>query len=350
MPAMPLLEAVDVFCGVGGLTYGLRRAGIKVRAGIDIDKAAHYPYEKNNKSRFVLEDVRNTTGADLRGFFSRESIRLIAGCAPCQPFSTLSRKPGAADAEKWGLLVEFGRLVEEVRPELVTMENVIRIVHHSPYERFLDVLERAGYWVYAGTVRCADYGLGQDRRRHVLMASLFGPIALPPGRASRVTVRDVIGNLPPVLSGGVDPSDRLHCARALNPVNLKRIAASRPGGTWLDWPEPLRAPCHRTKSGESFKSVYGRMAWDQPAPTITTMSYNFGAGRFGHPEQDRALTLREAALLQSFPEKYIFARPDEPILFSSLGRLIGNAVPPLLGEVIGRAFKEHVDQHGQRSR
>jgi len=148
-------------------------------------------------------------------------------------------------------------------------------------------------------------------------------------------------NYPPVASGAAHARDRLHKSRALSEVNLDRIRTSTPGGTWEDWPVGLRSPCHRKKSGATFRNVYARMEWDEPAPTITTLAHNYGAGRFGHPEQDRPITLREAAMLQGFPRDYRFVRPNDPIRFTHLGRLIGNAVPPPLGSAIGRAFVQH---------
>jgi DNA (cytosine-5)-methyltransferase 1 len=154
-------------------------------------------------------------------------------------------------------------------------------------------------------------------------------------------VRDEIGGLPKLKSGAADPDDPLHRTRDLSEINLKRIRASVPGGTWEQWPEDLRSPCHRKKSGATFRNVYARMEWDKPAPTITTLSYNFGTGRFGHPEQDRGLSLREAAMLQGFPSTYRFVAEDDPVYFNPLGRLIGNAVPPPLGKAVGEAVRAH---------
>ncbi len=339
------IEAVDLFCGVGGLTYGLKAAGIDVRAGYDIDPACAFPYEDNNQARFELKSVTDISGADLARWYSPDAIRLLAGCAPCQPFSTLANTKEEKDEKKWGLLHEFARLVRELVPELVTMENVPRVTNHAPYGEFISVLQKLGYHVDARRVRCADYGIPQERRRFVLVASRLGPVRLVPLiKGSLKTVRDAIAHLPKLEAGQTDCKDSLHKARRLTPVNLERIRASREGGTWEDWPAELRAPCHRVKSGASFRSVYARMSWDQPAPTMTTQCFNFGTGRFGHPEQDRAITLREAAILQSFPDDYRFVRPGEDVHFSTVGRMVGNAVPPRLGAVVGEAFKRHVQE------
>jgi len=336
------IEAVDLFCGAGGLTHGLWQAGIAVKAGFDLDPACKYAYEANNDSVFVEADVGTVTAAEINKYFSKNSIRLLAGCAPCQPFSTLANGKGVQDDGKWGLLEQFARLVDEVRPDLITMENVPRVTNHPPYKKFIETLVSLGYHVDAHRVKCADYGIPQVRRRFVLVASAFGPIKLPEKAGKQLTVRDAIGHLQPLGAGQTSKADPLHKARSLTATNLERIKASKPGGTWMDWPEELRAPCHQAKTGASFQSVYARMEWDKPSPTITTQSFNFGTGRFGHPSQNRAITLREAAILQSFPADYIFVDEDEVPSFSTVGRLIGNAVPPRLGEVVGNVFVEHL--------
>ena len=337
------IEAVDLFCGVGGLTCGLRAAGVDVRAGYDIDTACAFPYEANNAAPFECKSVDQVSGEELAHWYSPGAVRLLAGCAPCQPFSTLANTRDETDEKKWGLLYEFARLVRELQPELVTMENVPRVANHAPYGEFVATLRELGYHVDARRVRCADYGIPQERRRFVLVASRLGAIRLPaPHGTAPITVRDAIGHLPALAAGETDPHDPLHKARSLTPLNLERIRASSPGGTWEDWPLALRAPCHRAQSGASFRSVYARMEWGAPAPTITTQSHNFGTGRLGHPTQDRAISLREAAILQSFPHDYRFVAEGQKIHFSSVGRMIGNAVPPKLGELVGKTFIDHI--------
>ncbi len=338
------IEAVDLFCGVGGLSYGLSCANIRVAAGIDIDPACKYPYEENTGAAFIEADVSSLTGVDVSRLFGKKMVRLLAGCAPCQPFSTLSHT-NSKDDKQCSMLLHFARLVRDVAPELVTMENVPRVMRHSPYKEFVRTLEEMGYAVDAKRVRCADFGIPQERRRLVLVASRIGEVEfdVPAKVTSPIsTVRSAIGQLRPLSAGETDPNDPVHKARNLSPLNLQRIRASRPGGTWRDWPEELRAPCHQRDSGSSYGGVYSRMEWDSPSPTITTQSHNFGTGRFGHPDQDRAISLREAALLQSFPENYRFTRPREAAPLTTLGRLIGNAVPPKLGKAIGQSLISHV--------
>lgn len=341
---MSAIEAIDLFCGVGGLTCGLREAGVVVHAGYDIDPACEYPYQENNKAKFVKKSVSEITGADLAKWYSPGAIRLLAGCAPCQPFSTLAhtKEEGTEDDEKWGLLGEFARLVRELNPELVTMENVPRVTNHQPYHQFVSTLKELGYHVDARRIRCADFGIPQERRRFVLVASRLGPITIPPSKGVVRTVKDAIGHLPKLKAGEACSKDPLHKARSLTEINLRRIQASSPGGTWHDWPEELRAPCHRASTGASYQSVYARMSWDRPAPTMTTQCYNFGTGRFGHPEQDRGITLREAAILQSFPDNYKFVEDGKPVHFTPVGRMIGNAVPPKLGELVGSVLASHL--------
>lgn len=340
-----MIEAVDLFCGLGGLTFGLTQGGVRVVAGIDLDHECRFAYERNNATVFLEKDVRALTSDDLLPLWTGKAHRLLAGCAPCQPFSTYSRKGrnGRVDT-KWNLVADFGRLVKETNPDLVTMENVPQLMSHAVFEDFLKSLE--GYYKWYGVIQCASYGVPQTRKRLVLLASRLGPISLIPPTSAQLpkTVRESISHLKRLEAGQSDPDDPLHSACALSALNLKRIKASRPGGTWRDWKKSLVARCHQGKRGETYPSVYGRMEWDAPAPTITTQSFGYGNGRFGHPEQDRAITLREASILQTFPDSYVFLSETARLRYSVLGRLIGNAVPVRLGEVIATSFVAHVQE------
>jgi DNA (cytosine-5)-methyltransferase 1 len=338
------VAAVDLFCGAGGLSYGLQQAGVGIVGGFDIDPRCKYPFEHNIGAGFFEQDVRTVSAEQLQRLWGQDSIRLLAGCAPCQPFSTHRRGADTSKHRAWPLLGEFGRLVEETLPDLVTMENVIGLRRTDVFKRFIEVLAKYGYYFDYDICNGTKYGLAQLRRRLVLVASRFGPISVPAGHKERAvrTVRSVIGDLPPVRHGEVSPADPMHAARTLTDINLRRMKASKPGGTWEDWPEELRAPCHTKASGGTFRSVYARMEWDEPSPTVTTQAFNFGTGRFGHPDQDRSLTLREASMLQGFHRGYQFVRPGDKVEFAPLGRLIGNAVPPPLGEAIGMALMQNV--------
>jgi len=336
--------AVDLFCGAGGLTKGLENAGIDVRLGIDVDPACEFPYTTNNNAKFLLKSVEDVKPPEIEKIFRKGCLRLLAGCAPCQTFSTYYQK-ATSDDKRWWLLRQFSRLVLETEPELITMENVPRLRHQTVFQEFVSSLENAKYHVSYEIVNCDDYGVAQKRQRLVLLASKLGPISLlAPSEfgSARKTVRETIADLPRLEAGDIHASDPMHRAATLAPVNVRRIRESRPGGTWRDWQDELVAECHKKRTGKTYPSVYGRMTWDEPSPTITTQFYGFGNGRFGHPEQNRALSLREGALLQSFPAEYVFTPPDQPIYVKSVGRLIGNAVPPRLGQVIGRSIMIHV--------
>jgi len=340
------IQAVDLFCGVGGLTRGLIDAGIDVRLGIDIDPACEYPYTANNNAAFLLQSVGDVDAPTLAKCYTPKATRLLAGCAPCQTFSSYNQKASTED-NRWWLLRHFGRLAVDLQPDLLTMENVPGLMDHAVFSEFVTTLADEGYEVSYQPVDCSQYGVPQHRTRLVLLASKLGPIELlTPDQFGHMerTVRDAIGGLPTLEAGASDPHDQLHRCSALSPLNMERMRASVPGGTWRDWPEELVAECHRKATGKTYPGVYGRMTWDAPAPTMTTQFYGFGNGRFGHPDQDRGISLREGALLQGFPPYYRFVRPGDPIQYKAIGRMIGNAVPVTLGEVIGASLKRHVAQ------
>ena len=341
------IVAVDLFCGAGGLTRGLEEAGIDVTLGVDLDPACAFPYEHNNRARFLLKSVAELRNEDLRNAFGRAKLTLLAGCAPCQPFSTYRLGKSDETDGRWHLLQQFQALALQVKPLVITMENVPRLAEQTVFEAFVTALTEAGYHVGWRVVSCKDYGVPQQRERLVLLASRLGPIALipPTHRRKCCTVRKTIGNMPALAAGQSDGRDPLHQAAGLAPNNLERIRASVPGGTWRDWSEDLVADCHKKTSGKTYPSVYGRMKWDEPAPTMTTQFYGFGSGRFGHPEQDRAISLREGALLQSFPKTYRFTKPNAEVHYKTVGRLIGNAVPVKLAKAIGLSVIRHIELH-----
>ena len=355
------ISAVDLFCGVGGLTYGLQQAGINVVAGLDVDETCKYAFEENNpfpeknKAKFITKDIRKFTSAELSELYPEDSIKLLVGCAPCQPFSahTQKNKDRSSD-ERWSLLDDFGRLVEKVNPHLIAFENVPLIRKENIFRNFCNKLRSLYYYLHPELiVYSPDYGVPQKRRRLVLIASTWDNFELLPKRHSNSpedgllpfqTVKDAIGDLPEIDDGEVYESDPLHRSRKLTEINKKRIEQSNPGGTWKDWDEELRLPCHKKSSGKGYTTVYGRMKSDDLAPTITTQFNNLGSGRFGHPEQHRALSLREGALLQTFPKDYKFVEPDSPITVSRIAAYIGNAVPVQLAKVIGESIQKHVKE------
>lgn len=342
-------EIIDLFCGIGGLTRGLIDSGLNVIAGFDIDPTCQYTYEHNNNVPYHTQNVREVHAADLDELYAEDATRILVGCAPCQPFSQMRFKLGEANEhdEKYNLLLEYGRLIEELHPAIISMENVPQIKKTEIYMQFIQILQDNGYYFSEKVVYCPDYGIPQSRRRFVLIGSLLGPIELiaPTHHRENVNIRNFIDQLPHIEAGGVDPNDALHRSASLSEINLRRIRVSRPGGTWRDWPEELRCPCHRKISGKTYSSVYGRMSWDRIGPTITTQFYSFGTGRYGHPEQDRALSLREGAMLQTFPQNYDFIDPNREFVFRDIARHIGNAVPVRLGEVIGETIIRHLEQY-----
>jgi DNA (cytosine-5)-methyltransferase 1 len=339
------IRAVDLFCGVGGLTHGLISGGIRVKAGYDLDPACHYPYEKNNHAKFFERDVTDLTAEEISPFLKGGDFSLLAGCAPCQPFSSYSQGGRSKKrVDDWQLVASYGRLVREIQPDFVTMENVVQLSDHPVFQQFLTSLK--GYFICWSVIELAELGVPQSRRRLVLLASKHSDMGLqirPESGTEKRTVRQTISKLPPILAGEAHEKDALHVACSLSELNMSRIRASTPGGTWRDWDPSLQAECHKKGSGATYPSVYGRMEWDQIAPTITTQCFGYGNGRFGHPEQDRAISLREAAMLQTFPHGYVFVEPGAPIRFNKLGRLIGNAVPVRLGRVIAETFFAHAE-------
>lgn len=339
------ITAIDLFCGTGGLTHGLLLSGIKVTAGYDIDPNVAYAYEHNNNAKFYNKSIENISAQDIKEKLSSQ-FTLIAGCAPCQPFSQLNNGK-SIKRKNWGLLYEFSRIVNSVLPTFVTMENVPQIVKYKVYDDFIKELTTLNYYIFQKVISCTDYGVPQRRKRLVVLASRLAPITLIPPTCAighYKTVREAIGNLPPLAAGETSPSDPLHSASTVSPTNLKRLQHSKPNGSWLDWPEELIAPCHRRQHSNNYFSAYGRMAWDEPAPTITTGCHGISHGRFGHPEQDRALSFREAALLQSFPDKYEFFPSNKPLSKAAVARMIGNAVPVELGRAIGKSFLRHLEE------
>lgn len=342
--------AVDLFCGIGGLTKGLSMAGVNVVAGFDIDKSCKFAYERNNHAQFICKDIMSLCGQEIEQYYPMDTVRALVGCAPCQPFSRYSsryRKNGHKD-NKWKLLYSFKRLVEACLPQIVSMENVPNLANEDVFKDFIDALKQCGYQVEYQAVYCPEYGVPQHRKRLVLLASRIGEIHLISPlytKENYPTVRTAIGKLPEISDGEVCRTDLLHRSSALSKINKKRIMQSVPGGTWRDWDDELKLKCHKKESGHTYPSVYGRMEWDKPSPTITTQFYGYGNGRFGHPEQNRAISLREGAILQSFPEDYVFIDEEHPALKRELGTHIGNAVPVELGKAIGISILQHLHDY-----
>ena len=342
------MKAIDLFCGAGGLTRGLRRAGWDVLAGIDVDANVAHTYQRNNPgTRFAAADLRRVTVEDVRSLTGRTRSEelLLAGCAPCQPFSKQRPRRGLGERSDAALLLEFARLVKALRPAVVLMENVPGIAAvpgFSAFRRFVATLRDCGYEFDHGVLNARDYGVPQHRRRYVLLAVLKAPAPLSrPSSGStghlELTVRHGIVHFPAIDAGETYRQIPNHYAAALSPLNSARIRATpADGGGRADWPATLQLPCHR-RSGIGFSDVYGRMWWDRVAPTLTSRCNSLSNGRFGHPEQHRAISLREAAALQTFPDDYEFFGAKNRI-----AQWIGNAVPVSFAEALGKAALEAV--------
>lgn len=341
-----MAKVVDLFCGIGGLTNGLEQAGLDVVAGIDFDPSCQYAYEKNNNGEFIHNNISEVKKEELDTLFGDDPVKILVGCAPCQPFSNFQKEKMNRKGHKdWGLLYEFLRLIQEINPTVVSMENVPILAKEDVFDGFVYGLKEMGYHITYSVHNAADYGMAQRRLRLLLLASRLGNIDFINDKEKSKALKDIIGKLPKIEAGMQSKEDRYHMSSKLSSLNLERIRNSVPGGTWEDWDESLIPNCYKKKTGQTFKSVYGRMHFNSIAPTLTTQFYSYGTGRFGHPSQDRAISIREGALLQSFPDNYEFTPKNERVQISVLGRQIGNAVPPRIGLHIGRSIMKHLKDY-----
>ncbi|MDM8568094.1 DNA cytosine methyltransferase [Thiotrichales bacterium HSG1] len=345
-------KIIDLFCGIGGLSYGLHKSGLQVIAGVDTDSSCQYSFEANCKSKFICEDIIELKGKKINSLYTKNDIKILVGCAPCQPFSSYTFKGDKQKDRRWELLFEFSRIINEVKPDIVSMENVPQLLNFKKapvLQNFVNNLEKNGYFVWHQIIYAPDYGIPQKRKRLILLASKFGNISLLPATHTSknyLTVRDAIGQLDKIKSGESSSNDFIHKASKLSDKNLQRVRQSIPGGSWKrDWDNNLKLDCHKNSKGQTYVSIYGRMKWSEPSPTMTTLCIGIGNGRFGHPEQDRAISLREAALLQTFPIDYKFVDSPQNLKVGQLARHIGNAVPPKLGEIIGKSIIKHLKEH-----
>lgn len=344
------IKVIDLFCGIGGLTHGFIKEGFTVVAGIDNDPTCRYGYEANNASEFVEKDIMKVTAEDLSHYYGKDrGLKILVGCAPCQPYSKLNlKKPGKNEFKP---LEKFAELIVKIKPEIVSMENVKDLIKYPIFKQFKTTLEENGYKVSHQIVNTSDYGVPQNRKRLVLLASRLGEITLIDKThvKNKIKVKDIFKGLEPIEDGEASKKDPLHRARKLSPLNKRRIMATPPdGGSTHSWNEELKLACHKKPSGKTYSgTVYGRMSWNKPAPTMTTQCIGLGNGRFGHPEQHRAISLREAALIQTFPKSYKFVEDENKIIINDVARFIGNAVPVKLGQVIAKSIRSHLAYYGK---
>ncbi len=337
--------AVDLFCGGGGLTQGLKDAGFVVVAGVELDPVAADTYHANHPSAHLFaSDIRDISGEELLASSPEGRIDLIAACPPCQGFSSLTSKYRRDDARN-ELIFEFVRLVKEVRPRMIMMENVPGLANgrgKAFFEEALRKFRNLGYRLDFRICDVADYGVPQHRKRLVLLGALHAnlKVAMPifgaDGKMKPYrTVRDTISGMPrPVVfdsrkSVGGPVNLMWNVVRRISAINVERLKALPCGADRRALPENLRPPCHKTNN-KGFVNVYGRMRWDEPSPTITGGCTTLSKGRFGHPEQNRTISVLEAALLQTFPPSYIFQTPS----IDAVCKIIGNALPPLFAKIM----------------
>jgi DNA (cytosine-5)-methyltransferase 1 len=329
----------------------MREAGLRVRLGIDVDADAAKTYQENfPRAKFIRRDIRKLRTIELASHVNDNVIRppvVFGACAPCQPFSKHRHRQAKQDARK-DLLQEFHRFVRSYRPEYVFIENVPGLQSvddtRGPLAKFLRLLSRLGYWYSHKVISACDYGVPQRRRRLVLIASRLGPISFPSpthgpvAKKALPTVWEAIRHLPPIKAGQSHSKVANHRAAGLSELNLRRIKATKSGGTRARWPTDLVLDCHENHIGHT--DVYGRMAKDLPSAALTTRCISLSNGRFGHPTQHRAISVREAACLQTFPMDFEFFGNME-----SMSRQVGNAVPVAMAKVFGKAIQSHYRRH-----
>lgn len=341
------LKAVDFFCSGGGMSFGMQEAGIEILAGIDFDETCKETYETNIiGAEFIHADVFDLKEKELeeRLLLKKNDDELVLiGCSPCQFWSIINTDKTKSTKSK-NLLIEFRRFVEYFNPGYVVVENVPGVLkkkEESGLEGFINWLKSQKYKVHFDVHEVSEFGVPQHRKRFTLIANRVTTLEITPIPATgeKLTVKDMIGEhngFPKVPSGHKDKTEFLHTVAGLKKINLDRLAVTpHDGGTRLAYVdnEELAPKCHKGKT-DGFRDVYGRMWWNRPAPTITTKFFSLSNGRFGHPEENRAISLREGAVLQSFPKNYVFKTTS----IANTARMIGNAVPPKYATAIGMAI------------
>lgn len=335
--------AVDLFSGSGAVTSALRSTRFKVIAAVDNDREAAETFRLNHPSVKLYEkDIRKLDPHVIRtGPAKGRDIDLLVVCAPCQPFSTQNRKRKPDERE--ALILQAGRFARVLQPRVIFFENVPGLAARSDLLIQLRAELGENYELGSPTkIDAADLGVPQRRNRCIMIATRD---CIPPDFDELVqrpavleTVRQAIGHLPSLATGQSDPDDPLHVARRHSDLTLRRLAhIPKDGGSRSALPRALVLPCHAKLDPGAFSDVYGRMSWDDVAPTLTTGCTDVTRGRYAHPRDDRAITLREAALLQTFPSTYRFAGRH-----GAISRQIGNAVPVRLVEALARGLRGHI--------
>ncbi len=334
--------AIDLFCGCGGVTEGLKQAGFTVVAAVDNDPICCNTYRANHPEVALIEkDICKTSARSLKLLLGKRKLDLLVVCAPCQPFSSLNKSDKPDD--RIYLILQAIRFAKALKPAYLLFENVPGLTkNQSVVGTLKSELEKLGYILSKPQqVDAADYQVPQRRVRCVIIASRKGTITIPAPTTpagNRITVRDAIGNLPDVDGVDKDKKDPLHIRRHHSDITIQRLQhIPHDGGSRSDLPDELVLPCHKKLDDEGnmthYCDVYGRMHWDDVSPTLTTGCTDVTKGRYAHPCYDRAITLREAALLQTFPVRYQFCGNA-----GQIAKQIGNAVPVNLAKNLASAF------------
>ena len=339
------IDVFDFFSGCGGASKGFESAGLKPVFALDFDKSSAETFTRNFPNvQFGNFDISQFDDSCLRKLMKSENHSLFCGCAPCQPFTRQNTKKPDRDTDKRRSLVDYlGVLIETHLPDYIFMENVPGM--KSTLLQFAERIRMLGYESVLGIIKSQHYGVPQCRKRLVLLASGHGKIGFPEithgleQDKPLVTVRETIGHFPAIKAGETHCCIANHRAADLSELNLRRIMATPSQGSRMDWPEYLHLACHARSGYSGHTDVYGRMKWDSPATGLTTRCTSLSNGRFGHPEQHRAISIREAAALQTFPDDFVFHGS-----LASQARQIGNAVPVLLAKAFGTRILAHSAQ------
>jgi len=342
------LLAVDAFCGCGGTSLGLAKAGFAIGAALEVESWAAETYMLNHPATAVFYDIRAIPASLLLDYLKirKYELDLLTGCPPCQGFSsirTLNASSATRD-QRNNLVFNFLELIDGLRPKTVLLENVPGLMDNWRYDLLVEQLEKWNYHVTSARLDATAFGVPQRRKRLVLAASRLGKIDLTPPTEKLVTVRQAIGGLPRPRKSA-KWLHRWHSKHS--PDVLKRIRQiPKDGGSRAALGNGNQLPCHQGKK-IGFHDVYGRMAWNQVSPTITRFSNNPSKGRFLHPEQNRALTLLESVILQSFPRNYKFSRETPPTKIASM---IGEAFPPRMAEILAKRIASHLSSAARRKK
>lgn len=332
-------NSIDLFAGCGGLTEGMRMAGFQTKVAVELEADPARTFRLNHPEASLIEqDIRTIDISEVKQVLGESPLHLLAGCPPCQGFSSvrkLNKKASVRDPRNQ-LVLEYFRFVEELKPLTIMMENVPGLADYYLFKKIVKQLKSMGYWIDVQVVNVKNYGVPQSRKRLVMVGSRLGEITVAEGLEKEATVRDAISHLP-TPAKTLDPIHKI-VANHSDAIKLRISLTPKDGGSRKDLPPEYTLDCHKSEK-IGFNDVYGRLRWDAISTTITGGCLNPSKGRFLHPEQDRAITPREAALLQSFPENYVF---PEGMRKQSLALMIGNALPPAFSHAQSANIASHL--------